>query len=154
MFNPLTASSSKSLVGHQNSVTGVCISPNRQLLFSASIDASVRLWSLHTWSNLVVYRGHAFPVWSVHCGPLGASNYFVSGGADRTARLYIVDQSQPVRIFAGHAADVDAVQMHPNAHYVATGCGDRIVRLFDVRIGQCQRIITGHRVRSCGHTTD
>ena len=29
------------------------------------ISLVVRLWSLHTFTNLVVYKGHNYPVWTV-----------------------------------------------------------------------------------------
>ncbi|WAR09502.1 TAF5-like protein [Mya arenaria] len=104
---------------------------------------TVRLWSLHTWTNLVSYKGHNTPVWDVKFSPHG--HYFVSGGHDRVARLWTTDHYQPVRIFAGHYADVDCVQFHPNGNYVATGSSDRAVRIFDVLNGSCVRTLTGHK---------
>lgn len=40
-----------------------------------------------------------FPVWDVATCPFGY--YFVSGSADRTARLWCTERSSPLRIFAG-----------------------------------------------------
>lgn len=73
-------------------------------MISASQDTSIRLWSLETFSNLVAYKGHMFPVWSVDFAKTGL--YFVSGGYDKTARLWSLDHIYPLRIFAGHDADV------------------------------------------------
>jgi hypothetical protein len=66
---------------------------------------AVRLWSLQTNSNLVVYKGHNFPVWDVDFSPVGV--YFVSGSYDRTAKLWSTDSINPLRIFVGHTGDVD-----------------------------------------------
>lgn len=52
-----------------------------------------------------MYKGHVTPVWDVEFSPHGY--YFVSGGHDKTARLWVTDQHQPVRVFVGHFADVD-----------------------------------------------
>lgn len=64
-----------------------------------------RLWSTQTYSNLVCYKGHNFPVWDVDFGPFGF--YFATASHDRTARLWSCDHIYPLRIFAGHLSDVD-----------------------------------------------
>ena len=96
---------SKRLVGHSGPVFACRFSPDNQFLFSCSQDGSVRMWSLCTFSSLVVYKGHNGPVWDVDVGPSG--HYFVSGSADRTARLWSTQGLQPLRLFVGHLSDVD-----------------------------------------------
>ena len=91
----------------------------------------------------IIIKGHNFAVWCVRFAPCG--HYFVSGGQDRTARLWSTDHHQPLRIFAGHLSDVDVVSFHPNCNYVATGSTDRTVRLWDVSNGRCVRNLTGHK---------
>lgn len=56
-------------------------------------------------SNLVVYKGHTYPVWDVCFSPLGY--YFATASHDRTARLWSTDHIYPLRIFAGHLSDVN-----------------------------------------------
>lgn len=58
-----------------------------------------------TWTNLVCYKGHVYPVFDVQFSPFGY--YFVSGGHDRLARLWSTDHYQPLRLFAGHYSDVE-----------------------------------------------
>ncbi|KAJ8789475.1 hypothetical protein J1605_022002 [Eschrichtius robustus] len=70
-------------------------------------------------------RGHEFSPWS--------------------GKLWATDHYQPLRIFAGHLADVNCTRFHPNSNYVATGSADRTVRLWDVLNGNCVRIFTGHK---------
>ncbi|GAA6032360.1 hypothetical protein JCM8097_008136 [Rhodosporidiobolus ruineniae] len=117
-------------------------SPPRYLL-SASADTTIRLWSLETYQNLAVYRGHREPVWAVEWGPRGV--YFASASRDRTARLWITDKVNAVRIFAGHLSDVNCLSFHPNSLYLATGSSDRTLRLWDVQKGLCVRVFVGHR---------
>lgn len=63
-------------------------------------------------------------------------------------RLWATDHYQPLRIFAGHLADVTCTRFHPNSNYIATGSADRTVRLWDVLNGNCVRIFTGHKVKA------
>lgn len=170
-----TSSSSLKLIGHSGPVYSLSFDPvpgpsaPPRYLLSSSQDATVRLWSLETMSNLVAYRGHRDPIWSVEWGPKGI--YFATGGRDRTARLWNTERMGALRIFAGHLSDVDVrayislpqqlprlaradvlepvaaaqcVTFHPNSLYLATGSSDRTCRLWDVQRGACVRIFTGH----------
>lgn len=163
-------SASRRLVGHSGPVYALSFSPSialpepttnghtnnsgrsesqPQYMVSCSADSTIRLWSLDTWTNLVVYRSHNMPVWDVRFCPQG--HYFVSCSADRTARLWSTPQIAPLRIFAGHDSDVETVAWHPNNAYIFTGAGngDRTVRMWELQRGQPVRIFTGHT----GHVT-
>ena len=158
-------SSSRRLIGHAGPVYALSFSPSIALpglvpngntasdksedsqpryLLSSSADNTIRLWSLDTWTNLVVYRGHQSPVWDVRFCPHG--HYFVSASADRTARLWSTPQIAPLRIFAGHDSDVETVAWHPNGAYVftASGGGDKTVRMWNIVAGNAVRLFTGH----------
>jgi WD40 repeat protein len=59
------------LVGHSGPVFGTSLSPDGNYLLSCGEDATVRLWHLETKNNLVVYKGHNYPIWDVQFAPLG-----------------------------------------------------------------------------------
>ncbi|KAH8920235.1 WD40 repeat-like protein [Atractiella rhizophila] len=136
------------LLSHSGPVYSLAFDPSSgpssppRFLLSSSQDASVRLWSMHTYTPLVAYKGHREPVWDVDWGPRGV--YFVSGGRDRTARLWNTERVVSLRIFSGHLSDVDTVRFHPNSLYVVTGSSDRTCRMWDVERGDCVRLFTGH----------
>jgi WD40 repeat protein len=46
-----------------------------------------------------VCRGHMCPVWDVAACPHGT--YFMSAGADQTARLWSTEHARPLRVFNG-----------------------------------------------------
>ncbi len=146
-------SPSRRLIGHSGPIYAVSFSPssaysgplssnNPKHLLSCSADKSVRLWSLETWTCLVVYKGHDSPVWDVTWGPFGS--YFLTGALDRTARLWRTDAIEDLRMFVGHDKDVDTVCFHPNSAYAFTGSSDRHVRMWAVTNGFCVRMFTGH----------
>lgn len=102
----------RKLVGHSGPVYATSFDPISgsggppRALLSASQDGTVRLWSMDTYSNLVVYRGHnRDPVWDVEWGPMGV--YFASASRDRTARLWSSDRLTPLRMYTGHLSDVN-----------------------------------------------
>ena len=147
-------SSSRRLIGHSGPVYAVSFSPSiapsnptapstaAKYLLSSSADKSVRLWSLETWTCLVIYKGHDHPVWDVTWGPFG--HYFVTGSQDKTARLWSTDQITFLRMFVGHDMDVDTVCFHPNNAYVFTGSSDKMVRMWAITNGYPVRMFTGH----------
>ena len=137
-----TAPSSRRLIGHSGPVYGVSFAPDNRYIVSSSEDRTVRLWSLDTYTALVVYKGHDRPIWDVKFGPFG--HYFATASHDHTARLWSTDHIYPLRIFAGHLSDVDALAWHPNSAYIATGSSDKTVRLWDIQRGSSVRLFSGH----------
>src|SRR5438105_3283859 len=65
----------RKLIGHGGPVYSLSFDPLSgsaappRYLLSASADATTRLWSLETMSNVVAYRGHQSPVWDVQWSP-------------------------------------------------------------------------------------
>lgn len=53
------------LCGHTDAIFSISISPDKKYIISGSYDQTVRLWSILTRTNLVVYKGHFSPVLSV-----------------------------------------------------------------------------------------
>jgi len=82
-------------------------------LLSCSADATARLWSMDTMSNLVVYRGHENPIWDAKWSPMGI--YFATGSRDKTARLWSTDRVSCLRVYAGHLSDVDVSEFNISA---------------------------------------
>ncbi|KAF8640485.1 hypothetical protein AX17_000148 [Amanita inopinata Kibby_2008] len=139
----------RKLIGHSGPVYSVSFDPLSgsaappKYLLSASADAAIRLWSMDTFTNIVVFRGHENPVWDVKWSPMGI--YFASASRDRTARLWSTDRTSCLRVYAGHLSDVDCVQFHPNSLYLATGSSDWTARLWDAQRGSCVRVFIGHQ---------
>ena len=153
----LQPSASRRLIGHSGPVYSVSFSPSAEplgtstgppnttvskYLLSCSADKTVRLWSLESWTCVVVYREHNDIVWDVKWGPFG--HYFLTGSYDRTARLWSTDRIECLRMFVGHDNDVDVVCFHPNNAYVFTGSCDKTVRMWKVTDAAAVRMFTGH----------
>ncbi len=150
-------SSSRRLIGHSATVYSVSFSPSidtdpapdapstaPQLLLSSSSDKTIRLWSLETWSCLVVFKGHEGPVWNVKFGPFG--HYFASSGWDKTVRVWSQDHISALRYMVGHDTSANQIAWHPNGSYVfsASDQHDKSVRMWSMVTGECVRIFMGH----------
>jgi len=131
------------LFAHSGSVYGLEFIKHSDLMLSCSEDTTIRLWCLNTKCNIIVYRGHNYPIWSLDVGSQG--KLFVSASMDATARLWTLDKITPLRIFCGHDDDVECVKFHPNEKYVATGSSDATVRLWSVSDGKMVRLMVGHQ---------
>ena len=103
--------STRKLIGHSGPVYSVAFDPLSgsaappKYLLSASADATTRLWSLDTMTNVVAFRGHENPIWDVKWSPMGV--YFATASRDRTARLWSTERTSCLRVYAGHLSDVD-----------------------------------------------
>jgi len=75
---------------------------------------------MDTFTNLVRYKGHNYPVWDVDFASTGF--YFATASHDRTARLWSCDQIHPLRIFVGHLSDVDVSGLIDVMNYFLFGC--------------------------------
>lgn len=104
-------STTRKLIGHSGPVYSVAFDPLNgsaappKYLLSASADATTRLWSLDTLTNVVAFRGHENPIWDVKWSPMGI--YFATVSRDRTARLWSAERTSCLRVYAGHLSDVD-----------------------------------------------
>jgi WD40 repeat protein/serine/threonine protein kinase len=87
-------------------------------------------------------EGHADDVRSVAL--TADARRALSGGSDRTVRLWELDAGRCVRTFNGHTDSVRSVSLTPDAHLAVSGGWDRTLRVWDVATGECLRTLEGH----------
>jgi hypothetical protein len=157
----------RKLIGHSGPVYSVAFDPLSgsaaapKYLLSCSADATTRLWSMETLTNLVAFRGHENPIWDVKWSPLGI--YFATGSRDRTARLWSTDRISCLRVYAGHLSDVDVsllfCRCHQNPYLPVCAISpkffvscDRVQRLDCTAVGRSTWFMcpSFHRTSGCG----
>ena len=145
------------LVAHDRPVYALAWSSESRYLLSGGGDGCCVLWDADApgrggpgapGAPLCSYAAHVAPCWSVAWCAASGGHVFATGGGDRTARLFATDRADPLRVFAGHWADVSAVCFHANAHYVLSASHDKTCRLWDVRAAggpgrRCARVLDG-----------
>ncbi|MDJ0688468.1 MAG: AAA-like domain-containing protein [Xenococcaceae cyanobacterium MO_188.B32] len=114
------------LSGHSEVVFGVDISPDGQLIATASSDRTVKLWQadgtlLHT------FAGHQAAVWDVAFSP--DSQLIATASRDYTVKLWHLD-GRLLNTLKGHQDEVIGIAFSPDGRLIATASRDKTVKLW------------------------
>lgn len=97
-------------------------------------------------NSLQRLQGHTGPVHVVSYSR-GAALYCLSGGQDRTIRLWNPSKGMEIKKYEAHGYEVLSVYCSQDNAKFASGGGDRTVFFWDVTTGQTIRRIPGHSGR-------
>ncbi|MHC5862302.1 nSTAND1 domain-containing NTPase [Nostoc sp.] len=125
------------LFGHENSVNSVAISPNGQMIVSASRDNTVRLWDIQGNPIGQPFYGHEGYVTAVSFSCNG--QIIVSGSWDNTVRLWNLAGELIGQPFYGHEDVIFSVDVSPDEERIISSSGDGTLRLWNIEgkpIGQ------------------
>jgi WD40 repeat protein/serine/threonine protein kinase len=87
--------------------------------------------------------GHDEAVTALAVGRDG--RYFLSGGADRTLKLWETATGQCLRTFEGHAGVVTSAAFGAGGRHALSGNTDETLKLWDLATGQCIQTFAGHK---------
>ncbi|EJT98523.1 WD40 repeat-like protein [Dacryopinax primogenitus] len=148
--------------GHSAPVTSLVQSlvPSQKFLFSASLDATIRIWGIPDKAHSMPYApfnpafthratlvGHSEAVWALDMVPVssGSSQLLVSVSADSTVKLWDIESRGELRSTWGYngvgqdlirkaGTSVESIRTQPNV--VAVAWQDAVVKLYDVETGK------------------
>jgi WD40 repeat protein/serine/threonine protein kinase len=118
----------RSLPGHEDFIYSVAFSRSGELMASASLDGTVKLWECGSWEQRRTLVGHAGGVLGVAFSP--DSRSIASVGEDGSIKLWSVSSDRLLANLCGHAHLVACVAYSPNGLLLATGSNDRTVKLW------------------------
>lgn len=139
-------------------IWSVAFSPDGDSLIVGGSDQTVQLWEVKTGKCVKTLRGHINGILSMAFSPVclpdrqcqgGASpdenGYtLVTGGCDRTLRLWNLTTEQLTLTLGGHTSWVRSVAASSCQNLLASGSSDHTIRLWDSTSGQCLKVLQGH----------
>jgi WD40 repeat protein len=132
--------SSLALVGHTEQVQGVLVWWERGLVFSCSLDCTVRMWSLKTGTCLRVLEGHPH---QVRClAGDSKTNVLVTGSEDGTVRVWSTLNGDCLHVLTGHTA-VEAIVLLPNNNIVSGDGYSGEIKVWCAEEGKLLKTLTG-----------
>ncbi|KAL2891715.1 Nuclear distribution protein PAC1-2 [Ceratocystis lukuohia] len=154
----------RTLKGHDHSISTVRFIPGGNLLVSASGDQTLRIWDTSTGYCLKTLQGHAG--WVRDVCPAIDGRFLLSTGNDRTVRLWDVSTPNPKNTLTltGHENVISCCALAPpssyqylatwaglkspppatgTAEFMASGSRDKTIKLWDSR-GTCLGTLVGH----------
>ena len=93
-------------------------------------------------SVLKTLSGHSDTVWTVAISPNGKT--LVSGGFDKTIKVWDLQTGKLRRTLSGHTDAVRAIAMSQNGALLASASGDKTIKIWDLQSGTLLRTLTGH----------
>ena len=135
--------------GGGQQATGVAFTPDGAKLLAGGYDKNARLLAAPAAAGtaapaaaapLLKFTGHSEPVSAVGITPDG--KLAVTGGQDRTVRVWDAVGGKPVRLFQGHLDRVTALAVRPDGRQVASGSEDGTIRLWDLSAVDEHRAMT------------
>ncbi|KAF5403054.1 Coatomer subunit beta' [Paragonimus heterotremus] len=117
--------------GHNHYVMQLVFNPKDNNTFaSASLDHTVKVWSLGSPTPNFTLEGHERGVNCVDYYIFGDKPYLASGADDKTVKIWDYQTKACVQTLEGHAQNVCAVVFHPELPIILSGSEDGTVRVW------------------------
>ncbi|KAJ3025061.1 hypothetical protein HK097_006761, partial [Rhizophlyctis rosea] len=103
-----------------------------------------KLWEMrpNKIQNVQTFDDAVGDVYSVKFHP--AERHIVTGGYDKTVRLYDIERGKIVQTFTGHALSVTKAIFSPLGNLVVTGSKDSGIKFWDILSGLCIKTLSLH----------
>ena len=103
-------------------------------------NGNITILNAITGRQAALLTGHTSYARSLTFSSDGTS--LVSGGDDRTVKLWDIQTGGVVKTFAGHTNWVFSVSISADCTRIASGSSDNTVRLWNIQTGECYCVIT------------
>ena len=130
-WNLATGRRRRPLVGHEQEINFLAISPDGRLLASGADDHTARLWDLASRESLATFKHRAHLQW-VAFSPNG---HTLATAAGKTVFLWDARTHRKIRSLTGHAKSVTGVAFLSDVRLLTCGT-DGTVRLWDSEEGE------------------
>jgi WD40 repeat protein len=135
-------SSVKTLKGHTSFVNSLAISPDGQILVSASADRTIKIWELAKGKELHTLRGHTSFVNYLTIGRDGQKLF--SGGADNSIKIWNLTTGQAIGVLNGHTSFVNYLKISHDGQKLFSASADNTIKIWNIAAGKAIHTLKGH----------
>ncbi|WVQ85499.1 hypothetical protein IAT38_007664 [Cryptococcus sp. DSM 104549] len=149
---PAKPRSMTTLRAHEKDINSLDVAPNDKFLVSGSQDKLVKLFAVDFESGpaggaggfkpLGTCSGHRRGVWTVKFSK--TDKVVASGAADRTVRLWSLDDFTCLKTFEGHTNSVLRVDFLSHGMQLVTSASDGLVKLWNIKDEECVKTLDNH----------
>lgn len=140
----------RALKCHAAAVNAIAITPQGNILVTASDDKTIKLWNLQTGELIHTFFGHSAPVNAVAISPDG--RMLVSGSLDRKVIEWKLDKREMIRElysdfgspYSHRYGSVHSVAFSCDGGAIASASGDKTIKIWNRRNGQLVQKLAGH----------
>jgi WD40 repeat-containing protein SMU1 len=139
---------------HDEAISALSVSRDNELLSSASISGTIKVWRLSSGECLRKFiraHGSAASDVSGSSSSGGAavtcmsfskdSSQLLSGGQDGTLKVYGLKSGKMLKEMRGHASSVSSCMWLPDSLHVVSSSLDGTVRVWDTVLSECTRVL-------------
>lgn len=137
------------LVGHSKKVSSVLFHPTKDIILSASEDATARVWACTDATNWKapysctnVVKKHSAEVTDLSIHPLG--DFFLTSSLDKSWALHDFSNGRCVRHVQEQESGYSCMKFHPDGLILAGGTVDKTVQVWDIKDQVTVATLTGH----------
>jgi WD40 repeat protein/transcriptional regulator with XRE-family HTH domain len=124
-------SSAKLLEGHTDWVWNIAFSSDGQWLASASLDSTLRLWSVPDGQPIHVFEGHTHDVFGLAIS--ADSQWLVSTGKDYTVRLWNLQGGQNLKTWRGYTGGIHSLSLSSDDQILVSSGQSETIQLWQVQ---------------------
>jgi len=130
---------------------GTFFSPDAKRIISGSVDGNdIDIWDVSSGRKLMTLSGHEGPIWSASYSPDGTR--IVSGGEDKTVRVWNAITGTEVMTLRGHGdypdhpelSPVTSVAFSPDGQLIASSSWDYTVKIWNAKTGAEVMTVRAH----------
>uniref|UniRef100_A0A3Q2Z3E6 Pre-mRNA-processing factor 19 n=1 Tax=Hippocampus comes TaxID=109280 RepID=A0A3Q2Z3E6_HIPCM len=120
------------LKGHTKKVTSVIYHPSQSVVFSASPDTTIRVWSVTGGNCVQVVRAHEAGVTGLSLHATG--DYLLSSSEDQYWAFSDIQTGQVLtKVTDESASSLTCAQFHPDGLIFGTGTADSQIKIWDLK---------------------
>lgn len=136
------------LRGHKDTVVDMKFNSTGTLLATASMDGTIRVWSVPAGDLVRLLEGPGDEVLWIRWHPRG--DIVVAGSADMTLWMWNAQTGACMQVFSGHQGPVSCGAFSSDGKAVVSGGGedDCSLRMWNPRTGECTTTVHGHSFHS------